>query len=54
MVNGATGFLRRHIRAINIAGGTAMILTGILMITGLWTMLIYSLQTLIGGTLLPI
>ncbi|WP_245861746.1 cytochrome c biogenesis protein CcdA [Microbacterium proteolyticum] len=50
----ATGFLRRHIRAINIAGGTAMILTGILMITGLWTMLIYSLQTLIGGTLLPI
>ncbi|PZQ91452.1 MAG: cytochrome C biogenesis protein [Leifsonia xyli] len=50
----ATKFLRRHIRAINITGGAVMILTGILMMSGLWTLLIYSLQSLIGGTLLPV
>lgn len=50
----ATAFLRRHIRAINITGGVAMIGIGIFMISGLWTMLVYSLQGLISGTVLPI
>lgn len=50
----AVGYLRRHIRAINIAGGTTMIGIGVLMVTGMWTAIIYSLQNLIGGTLLPI
>ena len=50
----AVAYLRRHIRAINIAGGITMIGIGILMVTGVWTAIIYSLQNLIGGTLLPI
>jgi cytochrome c-type biogenesis protein len=50
----AVAFLRRHIRAINIAGGVTMVAVGVLMITGIWTTIVYSLQDLIGGTVLPI
>jgi len=50
----AVAFLRRNIRAINIAGGVTMIGIGILMVTGVWTAILYSLQNLIGGTVLPI
>lgn len=50
----AVAFLRRHIRAINIAGGVMLIVIGVLMISGLWTAWIYSLQALIGGFVLPI
>ena len=50
----AVVFLRRHIRAINIAGGVTMIAIGLLMVTGIWTVILYSMQDLIGGTVLPI
>lgn len=50
----AVEFLRRHIRAINVAGGITMIAIGVLMVTGLWTAILYSVQDLIGGTVLPI
>lgn len=50
----AVAFLRRHIRGINIAGGITMIIIGTLMVSGVWTAIMYSLQNLIGGTVLPI
>lgn len=50
----AVAFLRRHIRAINIAGGLTMVGIGVLMVSGVWTTIMYSLQNLIGGTVLPI
>ena len=50
----AVGFLRRHIRAINIAGGVMLIIIGVLMVSGIWTVWIYQLQALIGGVTLPI
>jgi cytochrome c-type biogenesis protein len=50
----AVAFLRRHIRTINIAGGLTMVGIGVLMVTGVWTAIVYSLQNLIGGTVLPI
>jgi cytochrome c-type biogenesis protein len=50
----AVGYLRRHIRVINIAGGATMIAIGFLMVSGMWTGILYSLQDLIGGTVLPI
>lgn len=50
----AVSFLKRHVRAINIAGGVTMIVIGVLMVTGIWTAIVYSLQDLIGGTVLPI
>lgn len=50
----AIGWLKRHIRAINLAGGAALIIIGLLMVTGLWTLWLYQLQALIGGFTLPI
>jgi len=50
----AIGFLKRHVRVINIIGGATLALIGALMLTGLWTALMSQLQYLIGGTVLPI
>ena len=52
--SGGISWLKKHVRAINIAGGTALILIGVLMVSGLWTMWLYQLQALIGGIVLPI
>lgn len=52
--SGAIGWLKRHIRVINVAGGAALMLIGVLMVSGLWAMWLYQLQALIGGVLLPI
>jgi cytochrome c-type biogenesis protein len=52
--SGAIGWLKRHIRAINVAGGAALMLIGVLMVSGLWTLWLYQLQAIIGGVLLPI
>ena len=51
---GAVTWLKRHIRAINIVGGSMLILIGALMASGVWTMWIYSMQALISGFVLPI
>lgn len=53
-MSSAVGFLRRHIRAVNIAGGTVLVAIGLLMVSGLWTAMIYQLQSTIGGVQLPI
>jgi cytochrome c-type biogenesis protein len=44
----SVSFLRRHIRAINIAGGTLLILIGVLMVTGVWNVIIANTQAVIG------
>jgi cytochrome c-type biogenesis protein len=43
------GVLRRHIRAINIAGGVVLIVIGVLMVTGLWSVWMAELQAMIGS-----
>lgn len=53
-MTGVTTFLRRHIRAINIAGGVLMILIGLVMLTGLWGYLMSHLQVVIDGFLPPL
>lgn len=53
-VTGAMSFFKKHVRAINILGGSMLILIGTLMLTGIWTLWIYSIQALIGGFTLPI
>lgn len=53
-MSGAIGFLRRHIRVINIIGGSVLVVIGIMMITGIWTALIYQIQFLVGGVQLPV
>jgi cytochrome c-type biogenesis protein len=53
-MSGAVGFLRRHIRAINIMGGSVLVVIGLLMVTGVWTVLIYELQSVMATVQLPV
>lgn len=47
-------FFKRHIRVVNLIGGGLLILIGLLMVTGLWSRMMFSLQAVIGdfGTIL--
>ena len=40
----SVGFVRKHIRAFNIGGGSLLILLGLLLVTGLWNNLIVLIQ----------
>jgi cytochrome c-type biogenesis protein len=40
----SVGFVKRHIRGFNIAGGSLLILLGLLLVTGLWNNLIVLVQ----------
>jgi cytochrome c-type biogenesis protein len=51
---GAVAVLRRHIRGINLAGGALLVLVGVLMISGVWTLAIGALQSSLGGYVSPI
>jgi len=53
-VTGGVAFLKRHIRAINIAGGVILMSIGVAMVSGLWQMWMSSLQAVIGGTVTPL
>lgn len=53
-MTGVATFLRKHIRAFNIAGGVLMIVIGVVMVTGLWTYLMSHLQVVIDGFLPPL
>ena len=48
-VSGSVAWVKRHIRAINIAGGSLMILIGVLMVSGLWQIVISSFGSVIGS-----
>lgn len=50
----AVGFLRRHVRVVNIVGGVMLILLGVLMVTGLWTDIMSRLTAVIGSVILPL
>lgn len=47
-------FFKRHIRAVNVIGGVLLILIGLLMVTGLWSKMMYALQAVIGGYVTPL
>lgn len=48
------GFIRRHIRAFNIIGGSLLILVGVLMASGVWMLWIYQLQNLAATITTPV
>lgn len=50
----AIGFLRRHIRVVNIIGGVLLILLGVLMVTGIWTRIMSQLTAVMGSVFLPL
>lgn len=53
-VAGATAWLKRNIRVINIIGGALLIAIGLAMVTGLWQQFVSSLGAVIGGTVTPL
>lgn len=48
-VTGSVVWLKRHIRIVNIIGGALLICVGLLMVSGLWTLFISSLGSVING-----
>ncbi len=50
----SVGFLKGHIRALNIIGGLLLVALGLLMVTGVWTDLMSRLGAVIGSVELPI
>lgn len=44
---GAVTFLKRHIRAVNLVGGSLLILIGVVMVSGIWTQWMLGLQGVI-------
>ncbi len=46
---GALGWLRRHTRAIQIAGGALLVTVGLLLVSGVWGGLIATMQVSIAG-----
>lgn len=47
-------FLRRHIRIVNILGGSMLIALGVLMVTGIWGALMSALQGVMLSVTLPL
>jgi len=50
----SVGFLRRHIRTVNIVGGVLLVILGILMVSGVWTTLMVQLQGVFLNVPLPL
>jgi cytochrome c-type biogenesis protein len=48
-VTGSVLWLKRHIRVVNIVGGVLLIAVGLLMVSGIWTLFITNLGSVIGG-----
>ena len=47
-------FVRRHIRVVNLIGGALLIVLGVLMVTGVWTQIMASLQGVFADVPLPL
>ncbi len=50
----SVGFLRRHIRLVNLIGGGLLIVLGLLMVTGVWTAIMSQLQGVFASVPLPL
>jgi cytochrome c-type biogenesis protein len=51
---GGVAVLRRHIRAINLAGGALLVVIGVLMVTGVWGAAVAQLQSELGSYVSPL
>jgi len=50
----STTFLRTHLRTINVAGGIVLMLIGLAMVTGAWSLLMTTVQAWVKGFVTPI
>jgi cytochrome c-type biogenesis protein len=48
-VTGSVSWLKRHIRIINVVGGAMLVVIGLLMVSGIWSILIANLGSVISG-----
>lgn len=48
------GWVKRHIRVVNIVGGALLVLVGVLMVSGVWILIMNELGVVISGWQLPI
>ena len=48
------GFLRRHVRTVNIIGGVLLVLLGVLMVSGIWTDIMSRLGAVMSSVILPL
>lgn len=53
-VTKSVAFFRRHIRTVNIVGGVVLILIGLLMVSGLWSILMSRLGAVMADVILPL
>jgi cytochrome c-type biogenesis protein len=53
-VGSSISWVKRHIRAINIAGGVLLIVIGVLMVSGLWSIIMSSIGAVISGISTPL
>ena len=53
-VTGSLSFLKRHIRAVNIAGGALLVVIGILMVSGVWQVLMSGLGAAVNVGFVPV
>lgn len=53
-VTNALSYVRRNIRVFNIIGGSLLVGVGILMVSGLWMLWMYQLQSLAGTFTTPV
>ncbi|MDU0367940.1 cytochrome c biogenesis protein CcdA [Microbacterium sp. KSW4-17] len=50
----SVAFVRTHIRVVNLIGGALLIVLGLLMVTGLWSQWMSTLQGVMGNVQLPL
>ena len=53
-VSGSMAFIKRHVRTINIVGGSLLMIMGLLMVSGVWRSMMLALQGVIDGTVTPL
>ena len=53
-VASSVAWVKRHIRAVNLIGGGLLVVIGVLMVTGIWTMVMSQLGAVINGFVTPL
>lgn len=53
-VTGSMTFLKRHIRVVNIVGGSLLVIIGILMVSGVWQLLMSELGAAVNVGFVPV
>jgi cytochrome c-type biogenesis protein len=53
-VTGSLAFLKRHIRVVNIVGGSLLVAIGILMVSGVWQLLMSELGAAVNNGFVPV